>query len=95
MVRYAKIADHLGLGGNNPEEKVEKLVEAIEALKAELHIPKTIKEAGVSEKAFFKTLDEMSENAFDDQCTGANPRYPMISEIKELYTKCFHGQDEE
>ncbi|HQO23561.1 MAG TPA: bifunctional acetaldehyde-CoA/alcohol dehydrogenase, partial [Spirochaetota bacterium] len=82
--RYAKIADFLGLGGKTADDKVNKLIDAIEKLKAQLNIPKTIAEASVGETEFFATLDEMSEQAFDDQCTGANPRYPLISEIKEL-----------
>jgi acetaldehyde dehydrogenase/alcohol dehydrogenase len=89
---YAKIADHLGLGGNTEEEKVQLLIEAINELKAEVDIPNTIEEAGVSEINFYAQLDEMSELAFDDQCTGANPRYPLISEIKELYINAFNGK---
>jgi len=89
--RYAKIADFLGLGGKTADDKVNKLIDAIEKLKAQLNIPKTIAEASVGETEFFATLDEMSEQAFDDQCTGANPRYPLISEIKELYTKAYRG----
>ncbi|HOF34513.1 MAG TPA: bifunctional acetaldehyde-CoA/alcohol dehydrogenase [Spirochaetota bacterium] len=89
--RYAKIADFLGLGGKTADDKVNKLIDAIEKLKAQLNIPKTIAEASVGETEFFVTLDEMSEQAFDDQCTGANPRYPLISEIKELYTKAYRG----
>jgi len=87
--RYAQIADYLNLGGKTEDEKVEKLIEAIDTLKATLNIPKSIKEAGVSEVNFMKTLDEMSMNAFDDQCTGANPRYPLINEIKEMYLNAY------
>ena len=76
--RYARIADHLGLGGSTNEEKVELLIKAIEELQAKVNMPKTIKEAGISEDAFYATLDEMVEQAFDDQCTGANPRYPLM-----------------
>ena len=83
--RYAKIADHLGLGGNTIEEKVELLIKAIEELQAKVNMPKTIKEAGVTEEKFYATLDEMVEQAFDDQCTGANPRYPLMKELKEMY----------
>ena len=83
--RYARIADHLGLGGSTNEEKVELLIKAIEELQAKVNMPKTIKEAGISEDAFYATLDEMVEQAFDDQCTGANPRYPLMSELKEIY----------
>lgn len=92
--RYAKIADYLNLGGNTEEEKVELLIAAIQELKAKVGMPKTIKEAGVSEKKFYATLDEMSEQAFDDQCTGANPRYPLISELKQMYINAFEGTEE-
>lgn len=87
--RYARIADYLQLGGNTDDEKVELLIKAIDNLKAKLNIPKTIKEAGVSKQKFFATLDEMSEKAFDDQCTVSNPRYPLISEIKQMYINAF------
>jgi acetaldehyde dehydrogenase/alcohol dehydrogenase len=93
--RYAKIADYLNLGGSTEEEKVELLIKAIDELKAAVGMPKTIKEAGVSEKKFYATLDEMSEQAFDDQCTGANPRYPLISELKGMYINAFEGKIEE
>lgn len=89
--RYARIADHLGLGGKTEEEKVELLIRAVEELQAKVNMPKTIKEAGVSETKFYETLDEMVEQAFDDQCTGANPRYPLMSELKEMYIKAFEG----
>ena len=89
--RYAKIADHLGLGGNTETEKVELLLKAIDELQNKVNMPKTIKDAGVSEVKFFETLDEMVEQAFDDQCTGANPRYPLMSEMKELYLKAYYG----
>lgn len=89
--RYAKIADYLQLGGQTEEEKVELLIKAIDELKLTLHIPMSIKDAGISEKQFFVSLDAMAENAFDDQCTGANPRYPLISEIKALYLNAFEG----
>lgn len=89
--RYARIADHIGVTGNTVEEKIENLVKAIDELKVKLDIPLSIKDYGVSEAAFYAKLDEMSEQAFDDQCTGANPRYPLISEIKEIYIKAFNG----
>lgn len=89
--RYARIADHLGLGGNSEEEKVELLIKAVEELQAKLNMPKTIKEAGVSESKFYASLDEMVEQAFDDQCTGANPRYPLMSELKEMYINAYEG----
>ncbi|MGL5649310.1 MAG: bifunctional acetaldehyde-CoA/alcohol dehydrogenase [Clostridium sp.] len=90
--RYAKIADHLQLGGNTDEEKVELLIKAIEKLQAKVNMPKTIEEAGVSEVKFKETLDEMVEQAFDDQCTGANPRYPLMREIKEMYINSYYGE---
>ena len=87
--RYARIADHLGLGGNTNEEKVELLIKDIEELQSKVNMPKTIKEAGVTEEKFYATLDEMVEQAFDDQCTGANPRYPLMKELKEMYINAF------
>ena len=90
--RYARIADHLGLGGKTEAEKVELLIKAIEELQAKVNMPKTIQEAGVSEVKFMETLDEMVEQAFDDQCTGANPRYPLMSELKEMYITSYYGE---
>ncbi len=90
--RYARIADHLGLGGDSDEEKVEKLVAAIEDLKRRLNIPDSIHDVIPEvDKRFYAEVEEMAENAFDDQCTGANPRYPMISELKELYLLAHRG----
>ncbi|MGL5576253.1 MAG: bifunctional acetaldehyde-CoA/alcohol dehydrogenase, partial [Sarcina sp.] len=83
--RYAQVADYLGLGGKTEDEKVNNLIKAIDELKAKLNIPTSIADAGVKKEAFFATLDKLSEEAFDDQCTGANPRYPLISEIKQMY----------
>ena len=93
--RYAKIADHLGLGGNTDAEKVELLLKAIDELQNKVNMPKTIKDAGVSEVKFFESLDEMVEQAFDDQCTGANPRYPLMKELKEMYITSYYGEKEE
>ena len=90
--RYAEIADYLKLGGKSDDDKVQKLIDAIEKLKGEINIPKSLKEAGVEESDFYAKLDLMSEMAFDDQCTGANPRYPLISEIKEIYINAFKGE---
>ena len=87
--RYAKVADYLGLGGNTDAEKVELLVKAIEGLQRRLNMPMTIKEAGVEEDKFRADLDSMVEQAFDDQCTGANPRYPLMSELKEMYLNAY------
>ena len=88
--RYARIADYLKLGGKTEDEKVERLITAINELKAKVGIPKSIREAGISEDSFYDSLDEMSEQAFDDQCTGANPRYPLISELKSLYINAYN-----
>lgn len=87
--RYARIADYLQLGGTTEDEKIESLIKAIDELKAKINIPMTISEAGVSKEKFYATLDHMSEQAFDDQCTGANPRYPLISELKQMYINVF------
>ena len=89
--RYAEIADSLNLGGNTDQEKLERLINKIDELKERVSFKKTIKDYGISEEYFLSTLDEMSEKAFDDQCTGANPRYPLISEIKEIYLKTYYG----
>ena len=89
--RYAEIADALNLGGKNDEEKMMKLIKAIDELKAKIGIKKTIAEYNVTEEAFLASLDDMSMKAFDDQCTGANPRYPLVSEIKQMYLNSFYG----
>ena len=89
--RYAEIADSLNLGGNTDQEKLERLINKIDELKERVGFKKTIKDYGILEEDFLSTLDEMSEKAFDDQCTGANPRYPLISEIKEIYLKTYYG----
>lgn len=87
--RYAEIADHLGLGGKTDDEKVEALLKAIDELKAKVNIPISISEFGLDKDKYIKTLDDMSNQAFDDQCTGANPRYPSIEELKEIYEDAF------
>ena len=91
--RYAEVAEALGLGGANDEESLNNLIKAINELKEKIEIKKTIKDYGIDEKDFLDRLDEMSEQAFDDQCTGANPRYPLISEIKEMYLKAYYGKE--
>ena len=91
MHRYAEIADMLGLGGNTDKEKMENLIKAIDELKDKIGIKKTIAEYGVSEEDFLASLDDMSLKAFDDQCTGANPRYPLVSELKQMYLNAFYG----
>ena len=91
LARYAEVADYLGLGGKTDEKKVENLIKAINELKAKVGIKATIKDYGIDEKYFLDTLDTMVEQAFDDQCTGANPRYPLMSEIKEMYLNAYYG----
>ncbi len=91
--RYAEIAEALGIDGKDDNEKLEKLLVKIDELKDKIGIKHTIKDYGISEEDFLATLDEMSEQAFDDQCTGANPRYPLISEIKDLYMKVYYGEE--
>lgn len=88
--RYARISDYLGLGGLTEDDKVVRLIDAIDQLKVQIGLPLSIEEAGISEKRFEETLDDMAINAFDDQCTGANPRYPLVSELKELYRSAYH-----
>ena len=90
--RYAECARFCGFGGKNDDESVKNLIEKIEELKASVGVRKSIKEYGVDESYFLETLDEMVEQAFDDQCTGANPRYPLMSEIKELYLRAYYGK---
>jgi acetaldehyde dehydrogenase/alcohol dehydrogenase len=90
--RYAEIADFLHLGGNTDDEKLELLCAKVDELKKAVGIKDTIKDYGIDEQAFLSTLDDMTEQAFDDQCTGANPRYPLMSEIKEMYLKVYYGE---
>lgn len=92
LERYAEVARFLGLSGNSNEELLEQLIAKIEALKERVGIKKTIRDYGVKEEDFLATLDEMVEQAFDDQCTGANPRYPLMSEIKAMYLKAYYGE---
>ena len=91
LARYAEIADALHLGGNTDEEKLESLIAAINALKAQVGIKDTIADYGVDEQEFLERLDDMVEQAFDDQCTGANPRYPLMSELKQMYLNAYYG----
>ena len=91
QARYGEVADYLGLGGRTNEEKVEKLIAALDELKAKIGIKKTIREYGVDEADFLARLDDMVEQAFDDQCTGANPRYPLMSELKQMYLNAYYG----
>ncbi len=92
LARYAEIADCLGIPGSTDNEKLEGLIAAINELKAKVGIKNTIKDYDIDEKKFLDTLDEMTEQAFDDQCTGANPRYPLLSEIKQMYLNAYYGK---
>jgi acetaldehyde dehydrogenase/alcohol dehydrogenase len=91
LARYAEIADYLGIKGKTNEEKVENLTKAIDELKEKVGIKKAIKDYDIDEKEFLDRLDEMVEQAFDDQCTGANPRYPLMNEIKQMYLNAYYG----
>ena len=90
--RYAEIAESLGVKGKTDAEKTEGLIGKINELKEKIGIKKTIADYNVDEKRFLDTLDEMTEQAFDDQCTGANPRYPLMSEIREMYLNAYYGR---
>ena len=91
LARYAEVADYLGLGGKTNEEKLENLIAALDELKAKVGIKKTIREYGIDEADFLARLDDMVEQAFDDQCTGANPRYPLMSELRQMYLNAYYG----
>ncbi len=93
LARYAEIGRFVGLTGKDDQEVFEKLLAKLEELKKEIEIKPTIKDYGVDEKYFLETLDEMTEQAFNDQCTGANPRYPLMSELKEIYLKAYYGKE--
>ena len=95
LERYAEIASFLGLPGGDDREKLEALLARIAELKSKIGIPATIRDAGVPEEAFLATLDSMTEQAFDDQCTGANPRYPLMSEIRQMYLNAYYGKHEQ
>lgn len=90
--RYAEVAEALGIKGKNDQEKLDGLIKKIDDLKDYVGIKKTIKDYGIKEEDFLATLDEMTENAFDDQCTGNNPRLPLMSEIKDMYLKAYYGE---
>lgn len=92
LKKYAEVAESLGIQGKNDVEKMENLILALDELKIKVGIKPTIKEYGIDEKVFLDGLDEMVERAFDDQCTGANPRYPLMSEIKDMYLKAYYGK---
>jgi acetaldehyde dehydrogenase/alcohol dehydrogenase len=90
--RYAEISDYLGLGGTTKDEKVENLIAWVDGLKHDLEIPASIQDAGVSESEFLAKIDALAVDAFDDQCTGANPRYPLIAELKAILLDSFYGR---
>ena len=94
LARYCEVADYLGLGGSTQEEKLENLIKAINDLKARVGIKKTIRDYGIDEADFLARLDEMVEQAFDDQCTGANPRYPLMKEMRQMYLNAYYGTHE-
>lgn len=94
LERYADVADYLGLGGKSNAEKLENLINALNELKERVGIKKTIKDYDIDESDFLARLDDMTEQAFDDQCTGANPRYPLMSEIKQMYLNAYYGKHE-
>ena len=95
MARYAEVADYLGIKGKNDEEKVKGLIKAVNDLKDKIGIKHSIQEYGIDEKDFLDRLDAMTEQAFDDQCTGANPRYPLMSEIKQMYLNAYYGNNDQ
>ena len=92
LSRYAEVADYLGIHGGSDEEKLEALIAKLNDLKARVGIKRTIRDYGVDEQEFLSRLDEMTEQAFDDQCTGANPRYPLMKEIKQMYLTAYYGK---
>ncbi len=92
LARYAEVADYLGLGGKSDIEKHENLIKAVNTLKERVGIKKTIRDYNIDEADFLARLDDMTEQAFDDQCTGANPRYPLMSEIKQMYLNAYYGR---
>lgn len=94
LARYAEIADYLKLGGNTDAEKLERLIAAVDALKEQVGIKKTIRDYGIDKTDFLNRLDAMVEQAFDDQCTGANPRYPLMHEIRQMYLNAYYGTRE-
>lgn len=91
LARYAEVANYLRIGGSTDQEKLEGLIYAVNALKERVGIKKTIRDYGINEQDFLARLDEMTEQAFDDQCTGANPRYPLLREIRQMYLNAYYG----
>ena len=88
-----EIANFLGVNGKTDDDKITNLIKAIDGLKDKIGIPASIKEFGVPEKEFLEAVDQLALDAFDDQCTGANPRYPLVTELKEIYLKAYYGAD--
>jgi len=92
VARYAEIARHLGLGGTRDHERVGKLIAWVDEMKRTLEIPASIQAAGVAESVFLERVDHIAEQAFDDQCTGANPRYPLVTELRQLLLDSYYGR---
>ena len=90
--KYSKIAQIVGISGSSEDERIQNLISAIKDLNKHFKIPQTLKDYGIDEKEFLSKVDELSELAHEDQCTGTNPRYPLVSEIKEIYLKCYYGE---
>jgi len=95
LKRYAEVADYLGIKGKTDDDKLAGLTAAVDELKGKVGIKATIKDYGVDEGDFLKRLDELSERAFDDQCTGANPRYPLIGEIRQMFLNAYYGENKQ
>ena len=93
--KYAEVAESLGFKGKNDADSVEKLIAGIRELQVKIGIKRSIKDYGIKEEDFLATLDDMTEKAFDDQCTGCNPRYPLISEMKQMYLNAYYGNNNE
>jgi len=91
--RYVRAADYTGVAGKTDMEKVEGLITKINELKVELDVPLSIQAYGISEAEFVGVVEQLAEEAFDDQCTGANPRYPLISDLKQIYLNAFYGEE--
>jgi acetaldehyde dehydrogenase/alcohol dehydrogenase len=93
--RYAEVAEALGCDGKDDKKKVENLIKKIRELQEAIEIKPSIKDYGIKEEDFLASLDQMALDAFDDQCTGANPRYPLVEEIKKMYLNAYYGKHEE
>ena len=92
LAKYARFAEGCGFTGKNDQEKVDNLIKGLDDLRKKIGLKPTIKDYGIDEQDFLDRLDEMTEQAFDDQCTGANPRYPLMSEIKDMYLAAYYGK---